>query len=216
MGVVCSPRVMGNTEVLVREALAGAREVGAEGELVLVREKNIRPCDGCLSCSRTRACHVQDDMQALYETLAACDGLILGAPAYWTICGQGAVFLDRLLPLVYGGKLANKPAAGVAVGARIAVDNVLGVFRRFFQYSHMFCVECFGAYGAAPGDVARNDYAMKAAFELGRLVALCVDQGKVPAEYARPFSNVVREKYGFAQDDVFRFRPPDARAHGAG
>lgn len=215
MGVVCSPRAMGNTELLVREALAGAREVGAEGELVPVREKNIKACDGCGVCSRTRACHIQDDMQELYVTLADCDGLILGAPTYWTICGQGAVFLDRLLPLAYGGRLANRPAAGLSVGARIAVDSVLGVFRRFFQYSHMFCVECFGAYGAAPGDVARNDYAMKAAFELGRLVALCAQEGRVPAEFARPFSNVVREKYGFTQDDVFHFIPAgDTRTGG--
>jgi len=35
-GVVCTPRVGGNSEVLVMQALAGAAEAGAEGDIILV------------------------------------------------------------------------------------------------------------------------------------------------------------------------------------
>jgi len=41
--------------------------------------------------------------------------------------------LDRVLPYVYAGRMANKLGAGIAVGARISVDTVAGVLRRFFK-----------------------------------------------------------------------------------
>ena len=49
LGIVCSPRKGGNTEILVGEALASAKELGAEVELVSLIGKNIKPCDGCES-----------------------------------------------------------------------------------------------------------------------------------------------------------------------
>lgn len=43
LGIVCSPRKGGNTEMLVQEALAGAQTRGANTELVTVWDKDIRP-----------------------------------------------------------------------------------------------------------------------------------------------------------------------------
>ena len=51
LGICCSPRKGGNTEILLREALEGAREAGCETELILVAGKKIAACDGCNSCS---------------------------------------------------------------------------------------------------------------------------------------------------------------------
>ena len=51
VGVVCSPRKDGNTEILVKKALEGAREAGAETELILVADKEINPCDACGACA---------------------------------------------------------------------------------------------------------------------------------------------------------------------
>ena len=63
LGIVCSPRRRGNTEILVDEALASAKDSGAEVELVTVSGKNIAPCDGCESCIITGKCRIEDDMQ---------------------------------------------------------------------------------------------------------------------------------------------------------
>ena len=41
LGIVCSPRKGGNTEILVKEALEAARQAGADTELVLVADRNI-------------------------------------------------------------------------------------------------------------------------------------------------------------------------------
>jgi multimeric flavodoxin WrbA len=47
VGVVCSPRVGGNTEILVKEALDGAKDMGSDVELIVIAGKNIAPCDAC-------------------------------------------------------------------------------------------------------------------------------------------------------------------------
>ena len=85
IGIVCSPRVGGNTEILMQEAMSGAEEVGAETELIFIRDKNIRPCDGCCSCEVSGKCHIDDDMQEIYEKLLDSDGIIISAPTYITI-----------------------------------------------------------------------------------------------------------------------------------
>ena len=56
LGIVCSPRKEGNTEVLVKEALEAACEAGSQTELFLVADKDIRPCDGCGACQKDGIC----------------------------------------------------------------------------------------------------------------------------------------------------------------
>ena len=41
LGICCSPRKRGNTEIMLREALAAAQEAGAEVELVTVANSMI-------------------------------------------------------------------------------------------------------------------------------------------------------------------------------
>ena len=67
LGIVCSPRKGGNTEILVGEALEAAREAGSETELFLVADKKIAPCDGCGACEENGICRITDDMQELYQ-----------------------------------------------------------------------------------------------------------------------------------------------------
>jgi len=52
MGIVCSPSKEGNTEILIKEALKGAEEPGAETELIRIADVKISPCDGCESCHK--------------------------------------------------------------------------------------------------------------------------------------------------------------------
>ena len=204
LGVVCSPRVGGNTETLVREAMSGAEQEGAETRLLFIREKNIQPCDGCLSCRDTGECHIEDDMQPLYSELIGSDGILIGTPLYWTICGQGAIFLDRSLPLHFAGKLANKIGAGIVVAARSATATVTAILHRYFTYGHAFCVDCVIGYGSEKGDIVKDEGAMKASWELGRLMVLFAKQGnKMPEEFHIPLNPYVYKKYG-----VSRYRKP--------
>ena len=196
LGVVFSPRKQGNTEILMDEALAGARSEGAITEKICIRDFRIEPCDGCFSCAKTGECHIDDDMQKIYGKLLESNGIIFGSPVYWTVCGQGAIFLDRTIPLSLHAKLAGKVGGGIAVAASIAANNVLDVFRRYFMYNHMFCVDLVYGYAAKPGEIRKHELAMKCAFEMGRQVVLLAKKKPAfPEEFKKPLVRFVMEKY---------------------
>jgi len=71
LGIACSPRKAGNTEILLREALAGAKESGAEVELLRISDMNIAACDGCEACHESGECRIKDDMQKAYKKILA-------------------------------------------------------------------------------------------------------------------------------------------------
>ncbi len=99
-------RKMGNSEILLKEALTAAKEAGAEVELLRLQDLNIKPCTGCISCSRdqqtggTGKCIIKnDDMSFFNEMLLSCDGLILSTPVYiLTPPGYFKVLCDRIGP----------------------------------------------------------------------------------------------------------------------
>jgi multimeric flavodoxin WrbA len=128
LGVVGSPR-RGNTEILVKEALKSAEELGSvETEILHLRPLKINPCIACFRCfdeaENGRTCpSFEDDMEKVYPKLAENDGIIIGSPVYFGgISGELKVLLDRTEPFVryartgYGGGLSNKVGGAIAVG----------------------------------------------------------------------------------------------------
>jgi multimeric flavodoxin WrbA len=93
---------MGNTEVLMKEALMGAEEMGAEVELIRMLDLDIRYCKQCKNCLWMRKgpeyCPLKDDAAFLFNKIMDSDGFILGVPIYcWTAPGQVFVIRDRIL-----------------------------------------------------------------------------------------------------------------------
>lgn len=100
LGLVGSPRIDGNTDLLVSEILKGAAEAGAEVERVLLNPLSISPCQACDACRTAKRCRIDDDMQLLYVKLLAADAIVLGTPIYfWGPSAQVKAFLDRLYAL---------------------------------------------------------------------------------------------------------------------
>lgn len=87
---ISAGRKMSNTEILLKEALMGAEEMGAEVELVRLHDLNLKPCTGCNACvvdlfERCGAgdCVLRDDdFKFIDEKILECDGLIVGSPIY--------------------------------------------------------------------------------------------------------------------------------------
>lgn len=114
LGLVASHRRLGNTEILVKEALMGAEAVGAEVEILRLTDYEIQACRGDAICLfNTQRCHIQDDFNYLLDKMNESDGIILGTPIYalesTAIIKQ---FLDRVIfASVFYSKLRGKPAA---------------------------------------------------------------------------------------------------------
>lgn len=198
LGVVCSLRKGGNTEILVELALASAREAGAETELLTMFRKQIAPCDGCYTCFKSGICHIKDDMQEWLAKFEQAQAIIFGTPVFFfTLPGQAKVLMDRLYPLYTTGKLTNKVGAVIAVASSIGHSSVWQVYNSFFCAAHMLAADFVYAFGREKGDVRRDRHAMAATEELGRqVVDLAAGQFQYPAAYPTAIYRLVKEKYG--------------------
>ncbi|MBM3118947.1 MAG: flavodoxin family protein [Chloroflexi bacterium] len=118
LGIVASHRRLGNTEILVKEALMGAEEQGAKADILRWTDYHILPCDGLATClfgGTGCALKDKDDHNYLLEKIYECDGLIFGAPCY--LLEVPAIvrrFIDRLFVLMSSPPpttMRQKPAA---------------------------------------------------------------------------------------------------------
>lgn len=154
LGIVCSPRKGGNTEILVREALKGVTEAGGETELVLVAGKNIAPCDGCEACVKSGICKIRDDMQNIYQKLELADGVIFGTPVYFlNVSAQAKAVMDRTYAFLGARKLRGKVAAALVVARRVGAGQVLSLLYTYFTVQRMIIAGGGIGYGREKGEV---------------------------------------------------------------
>jgi len=129
VGIISSANRRGNSATLLREALTGAREAGAETEEVFLPDLEIGYCRGCMTCSRTGSCVIDDDFAPLRQTLVEADGIILSSPTYGAApCARMKNMFDRLgmfeylTSSVFGGKYVAAISTCASFGARQTVD----------------------------------------------------------------------------------------------
>ena len=111
IGIVGSPRKGGNTDILVRQVLAGAAAEGDETKIFYLEDLEYQGCQGCRYCKMNEGCRVEDDMTLLYQELIAADGIVLGTPVYFgQMSGQTKLFLDRWYALMNPDFSSRLPA----------------------------------------------------------------------------------------------------------
>lgn len=87
LGISCG-RPFGNSELLLREALMGAEETGAEVKMLRLNDFDIKPCKGCLACEmnlmkgKSNRCIQKDDFEVVMEQILWSDAIIISAPIY--------------------------------------------------------------------------------------------------------------------------------------
>lgn len=96
LAIYGSPRRNGNTASLLRKAVEGAREEGAEVNEIVLRDLKISPCLEIYGCKKTGRCVIQDDFQVVYDQLLECDGLMLASPIFfYTVSAHTKILMDR-------------------------------------------------------------------------------------------------------------------------
>ena len=83
VAVYGSPRRNGNTSLLLKKAVQGARKAGAEVEEIALRDLKISPCLEIYGCKKTGRCVIEDDFHRVLDQLQACQGLILASPIFF-------------------------------------------------------------------------------------------------------------------------------------
>ncbi len=158
VGICGSPR-KGNSEWMLRKLLEDIAKAGADTELILLREKDIKGCDGCLTCEvggkeRKGVCSIQDDMQQIYPKLIEADALAFGTPVYFEmLSGLLKNFMDRTCPI--WPRLELKPIVGVAV----AEENIGKAVENLRTYSSVCGMRWVGhvtALAKTPKQVSKD------------------------------------------------------------
>lgn len=91
------------TTQLSEKALEGAASLGADTEMLFLKEADIQYCGNCLSCyrdmeSEIAPCVIDDDMGSILEKIRDADGIILSSPVHnGFITGLMTVFFERAI-----------------------------------------------------------------------------------------------------------------------
>ncbi len=173
LGLSFSPRKNGNTELLLDKVFSGAKLLKAETELYRVADKDIKPCDGCSSCFKTGACHIQDDMQPLYDRMLEADGIVFGTPVYfYNMTAQGKAVIDRTIALIRPDRsLTNKVGGIVVVGGSLGLIDAVKDLYFYMVTRQMLPANFVAAYAANEGDVNQLQKCLQAAEDLGKQMA---------------------------------------------
>jgi len=143
IGIIGSPHADGNGAALVREALEGAAEAGAQVQEVFLPSLRIEFCRDCHACMTSGRCAVQDDFPKLRQQLCEADGIILGSPTYASApCARMKNLFDRLgmyawMTSTFGGKYVAGVTTASSFGAaksakQLAASLRDSVFRRAY------------------------------------------------------------------------------------
>lgn len=114
-----SPRRGGNSQMLLDEAVRGAREQGAEVKMYTLNTMAIRPCQHCGGCERTGRCIVKDEMQAVHEEIRSAERFIVASPIFFfSVSAQTKILIDRAQSFWNEKYILKKPISPGASGRK--------------------------------------------------------------------------------------------------
>lgn len=182
LGIGGSPRIGGNTDILLDKALEGARIKGVRTEKVILNALKFSPCQECEKVMDDGTCIVKDDMQTLYGKIENADVIILASPIFFgSLSAQTKMMIDRFQCLWRAKYILKKKMSGKKkTGCFISVegserldffDNAKSIVKNLFtvidaEYGEeLFCPNVGGK-----GNILNYPDALENAFELGKRV----------------------------------------------
>lgn len=187
LGIAGSPRRGGNTDLLLEQAMAGARAAGGETEIITLDNLNISPCAHCGSCLKAGHCLIEDDMQWVYTYLRERERVILASPVFFMgLTAQTKMMIDRCQALWVMKYVLKQPVAlnpdrerrgiFISVGSSSSpglFEPSLATVRSFFAVLDIVLAEEITFSGIdAKGTIKEHPIALQDAFEAGKKLAL--------------------------------------------
>lgn len=181
LGILGSPRVGGNSDILLEQALAGAKDAGGEVEKIVLSKKKISGCLDCAKCNETGVCAIKDDMLEIHKKILEADVLIHSVPVYfWAMTAQMKAYLDRWCAFYNAEWQLHKAYRPKMKGKRIGLITVCGdqnvstadpivhSFKNTCQFTGLNLIGVVQASASTKGEVAKNEKIKKQAYDLGK------------------------------------------------
>ena len=91
-----SPRRRGNTATLLKHAVQGAVDAGAQVDKIILRDLKISPCLEIYACKKEGRCAIKDDFHNVVDQILSAKGLILASPIFfYTVSAHTKMLMDR-------------------------------------------------------------------------------------------------------------------------
>ena len=177
-----SPRLGGNTNYLIDQALDELASRGVETEKIVLNQYKIGPCQAHDNCGATEQCQQDDDARWILEKYSQADAVILASPVYFgSISAQVKTFMDRSVFLFRHNVEPNARCFGlIAIAANGGFDETIEELKKFSgrpgdRRAKLLILK--GAVGGHDKHAKDNPEMVKQAREMGRQMAELLAQG---------------------------------------
>jgi multimeric flavodoxin WrbA len=180
LGINCSPRKGGNTEILIREVFKPLEKEGFHTELFQIGGRKIRGCIACMKCRKESdgRCHQKNDIiNECIGKMEKADAIVIGSPVYFAdLTGDAKAFLEVAGYALrgIGSPLKHKLGAAVIAVRRAGAINAFDSINHFFLINEMIIPGSSYwnvAIGREKGDVRKDEEGMKTMKDLGENIA---------------------------------------------
>ncbi len=175
LAIVGSPRLNGNTNFLVDQALDEAEKLGAETEKIVISQHTVNPCLGHDNCASHESCTQKDDAGWILDRFREADGVILASPVYYyNVSAQMKAFIDRNYFIYKHDQKYMARAVGIIIEAeQIGIEDTLYTLKQFIADFNVEENKIFitSGYANKTGEVKDNLPLLEEARELGRKMA---------------------------------------------
>jgi len=122
---ICGSPRKGNSEAILNRIKQILDRKGVENEIILLREKNIQRCKGCVEyCNRNLKCCQKDDMAEIMEKMLKADGYVFTLPNYFAMPpGLFKDFIDKC-SIFYTAQIDLTPKRAVVISVGTDLSNI--------------------------------------------------------------------------------------------
>jgi multimeric flavodoxin WrbA len=178
LGIMGSPRIKGNTDLLLDEAINGAQSRGAEVEKLNIASLKIAPCREIYACVKDGNCPIKDDMVAIYDKIVNANAIIVATPIFfYTVSPQLMALISRcqalwsrryVLNMLIPAKKGAFIAVGATKGAKLFEGPKLTIHYLFEAINAEYTDELFIRGIEKKGEIKEHPTALTDAYELGK------------------------------------------------
>jgi len=151
LAVYGSPRRQGNTATLLKRAVSGAVDAGAQVNEINLRDLKMSPCLEIYGCKKDGKCVIKDDFHQVIDQILSAQGLMLASPIFfYTVSAHTKILMDRCQSLwvkkywidkvPYGQWTPIRKGLFISVGAtkgKKLFDGMLLTVKYFFDVLDM-------------------------------------------------------------------------------
>lgn len=177
LGINGSPRKDGNTRYMLEVVL---KESGIEDRKIIdLVDYDIKPCNACGECWKTKKCPVKDDLEIIIEEMVKSDAIVIASPVYYgVVSAQMKAFIDRTGEILgaRGFPLKGKVGAAISVARRWGHLSTINALLLYLLQMRMIVPGAGWCSATAKerGDIIKDEEGLERAKELGKIIGeLC-------------------------------------------